>query len=68
MTGLDPITRRNQWDYRFTEPTQTGEMTKLEGIVLDESGLPIVGALVELWNTTPSGSYTFSFKSFSRQC
>jgi hypothetical protein len=38
--------------------SQIGEITQLIGTLVDENGAPVAGALVELWNTAPSGSYT----------
>jgi hypothetical protein len=38
--------------------SQIGEITKLNGTLVDENGAPLDGVLIELWNTAPSGSYT----------
>jgi protocatechuate 3,4-dioxygenase beta subunit len=38
--------------------SQRKEMTELSGAIVDQDGAPLAGALIELWNTAPSGSYS----------
>jgi protocatechuate 3,4-dioxygenase beta subunit len=44
----------------FREPGVTGTAVKLNGIVLDRSGKPVQGALLDFWHSDGEGQYDFN--------